>query len=282
MKKSTLFKKRLVKASNKDISCKQELGNKFRFLCMSHISGLNPKILRLLPVVKKTEVKPWDDTEEEFVSSEEEQSSDRSESPISEIQPKKDQRKARKRFRSSSVEKRQPVKRAIRKTSESVESLRLGKKTRKKRSMSRASSHKEETKEDREKELAKEKKRKERELKKILYSVNPNPKIEKITVNPLLESVSKATKIPKFPLEGVGKYTDNLKFIYLYSQNTPAAKREFLKMLKDHSKFSDPFKTYSHENSLDIIELAIKRNDIEALKVIVKEMKGLRDEKFKR
>ena len=110
----------------------------------------------------------------------------------------------------------------------------------------------------------------------------PNKKIEAIDVNPILSNISTSTKLQEFPLEGVGKYTDNLKFIYLFNQKHKQARNELEKMISDHKTFTDPFQQYSIDYDINILKLALKENDVELYKKLAKEFSGLKSWKYER
>jgi len=63
-----------------------------------------------------------------------------------------------------------------------------------------------------------EEKKKETQRKRMLKKVNPNPDVEEIEINPLLQPTH-SKKIQDFPLEGCSKFSDNRKAIFLYQQS---------------------------------------------------------------
>lgn len=123
-----------------------------------------------------------------------------------------------------------------------------------------------------ERQRVREEKKKERDRKKLLKSINPNPKVEKIEVNSLLEPTY-SKKLEKFPLEGCSKFSDNRKFLFLYNQaeaNKQARKELENLILKDQS-LSNPFQYYSVHVQKSIMDLAIKKGDAEMVKILLKE-----------
>jgi ankyrin repeat protein len=123
-----------------------------------------------------------------------------------------------------------------------------------------------------ERQKLREEKKKERERKKLLKSINPNPDVEKIEINPILEPTY-SKKLEKFPLEGCSKFSDNRKFLFLYNQaetNKQALKELENLILKDQS-LANPFQYYSVHVKKSIMDLAIKRGDADMVKILLKE-----------
>ena len=147
--------------------------------------------------------------------------------------------------------------------------------------MSRKKDKKQEAKENKIDEI-KNKKKLEMERRKILFKITPNKKVDDIKKNPILTNISTPTKLQKFPLEGVGKYMDNLKFMYLYCQNNKEARKELEIMISDHKTLNDPFQRFSIDYDFDIINQVVKANDTDLYLKLMKEWNGLKSGRYER
>lgn len=128
-----------------------------------------------------------------------------------------------------------------------------------------------------------EEKKAERERKLLLKKVEPNPDVEEITVNPILETVP-GKKVPEFPLEGCSKFSDNRKFLFLYAQGKKdkKARQELIKLISKDSSLSNPFQAYSTGTKKSVLNLAVEDGDLELVKILLKEQKRINEGESKR
>lgn len=128
-----------------------------------------------------------------------------------------------------------------------------------------------------------EEKKKERERKRLLKQITPNPDVEEIEVNPLLEPTH-SKKLEEFPLEGCSKLSDNRRFLFLYFQsaNNKKARQELERLIVKDSSLSNPFQPYSHELNKNIFDFAVRDGDVELIKLLLKEETRIRKGESKR
>lgn len=128
-----------------------------------------------------------------------------------------------------------------------------------------------------------EEKKKERERKKRLKQIEPNEDVEVIEVNPFLED-EESKQVKEFPLEGCSKFSDNRKFLYLYQQGKThkKARKELEQLILKDSSLSNPFQPYSAQMEKDIFDFAVEDEDIDLIKILLKEYKVINSGKSKR
>lgn len=132
-----------------------------------------------------------------------------------------------------------------------------------------------------EKERIKEEKKQLRDRKRRLKEIIPNKNVEEIDHNIILQP-SKSKKAQGFPLEGCSKFSDNRKFLYLYFQKNKKDRAELEKLISKDSTLSNPFQNYSTEIDSNLMDFAIKDNDLEVIKLLIKEQNRISKGESKR